>query len=60
MGQRVPPKNGVSLSWYYLQPVPAEGGHGPILRNDTQGAQAVSGPQLSIGRAVSWSNLHCP
>lgn len=43
-----------------LQPVLTKGGHGPILRNDTPGAQAVSGPQLSIGRAVRWSHLHRP
>lgn len=44
----------------HLQPVPTGGGHGPILRNDTQGAQAVAGPQLGVSRAVRWSHLHCP
>lgn len=44
----------------HLQPVSTGGGHGPILGNDTQGAQAVAGPQLGVSRAVRWSHLHCP
>lgn len=60
MGQRVPSKDRVSLGWYHLQPVLTKSGHGPILCNDTPGAQAMSGPQLSIGRAVRWSHLHRP
>lgn len=57
--QGVPAEDGVIPRWSHLQPFPTKRGHGPILRNDTQGTQAMSGSHLSISGTMSWSHFHC-